>query len=90
MRTVVRVLVGVAILAVIGIGGLWLWDRDRFDQPLAETDANYQSQVLEALECEDAIKNAQEGSRAPTSVTSSEKQAATDIFVACWNGGIAR
>jgi hypothetical protein len=90
MQTVVRVLVGIAILAVIAIGSLWLWDRDRFDQPPAETDANYQSQVLEVLKCDNAIKTLKKEARDPTSVTSSEKKAAADVFVACWNSGIAR
>ncbi|MEO7221347.1 MAG: hypothetical protein ABIY37_02660 [Devosia sp.] len=90
MRTVLGVLVGVTILAVIALGGLWLWDREQADQPPAEADANYQRQVLEALECDEAIKTLRKESGDPTSLTSSEKQAAVDIYVACWRGGIAR
>jgi hypothetical protein len=90
MPAVLRVLVGVAILTFIAIGGLWLWDRDQVNQPPAGANANNQRQILESVKCDNAIKTLRKESADPTSVTSSEKQAAVDIFVGCWSSGIAR
>jgi len=90
MRGVLYGLVAVACIIVIAAGGIWLWDRyDAARFVAQQADATAKAATAKAVansKCNDAILTLRAEASNPSSVTSAEKQAATDVYIECRAG----